>query len=239
VVLIPREAGAIELPPVLLPYFDPYRKVYETLRGPAFTFEVKPGEAGERMDRLGRAPEREAFAKKIEKEAEGIYTILTDLKSVRSRDAGRLAGSGLALLDALLALAVLGLAVRRRSALLLDANQALKRRKLAPQRIRKDLGALAKLSRKSTPGDDRRFFEEVHRSFLQYLADRLNLSRQGVTLLQIEGALAEQGGDPALGERVRVLSELCDGVRFADQQADGERKRECLKMLEEIFRELG
>lgn len=239
VVLIPREAGSLELPPLQMPYFDPYRKVYETVRGPAFTFDVKPGEAGERIDRLARAPKREAFAKKVEKEAEGIYTILTDLASLRSRGARNLTSSGLAVLDVLLALLVIGLAVRRRAVLRLEANQPLKRRKLAPHRLRKDLAALAKLARKSGPAEDRRFFEEVHRSFLHYLADRLNLSRQGVTFVQIDEALAGQGRADALRDRVRALSETCERVRFADVAANGERKRECLHVLEEIFRELG
>lgn len=54
--IVPEKAGRLHLPPIRIQTFSPSSGAYETLEGPRFIIEVRPGDALAKADRFGEEP---------------------------------------------------------------------------------------------------------------------------------------------------------------------------------------
>ena len=88
------------------------------------------------------------------------------------------------------------------------------------------------------PDDSAEFHEEVARSLVGYVGDRLNRSPSGLTYELADELLAARGIDENLRRRFRSCLETCDFARFVPASAKTERRTEVLAEASELIEAL-
>ena len=112
---------------------------------------------------------------------------------------------------------------RRRD--LLQRDLGLARARRAKRRARRALRAI----RKNTAQEDAAaFHEEIARTLVGYVGDRLNRAPSGLTYELADELLAGRGIEETLRQRFRTCLETCDFARFVPATAKSERRAEVL-----------
>lgn len=193
--VLPREAGNLQLGPVRLPYFDPSTRTYRVAQSNAVSVEVGPG-----------------LVSPVEgSQANG------GLKPIRST-AGRLVGEPIALQTwfwGALALPLLPLAWagwRRWQTLAVDADPGSARARRALQLAR---ARLAEARRCAERGDCDGCYAQMHAAVCDYVADRLGGPPGGLTAESVYHLLHASGCPQDLAARTRTLLERAAAGRFA------------------------
>lgn len=206
-VVVPEQAGTVELGPIEYGYFDPDAGEYRVARTGVLTLEIAP--ADPRRDGAPRAP-----------------ATLRPLRSTPRPDPFRPL-AGLTLLGLALAPLALGAGV-------LWARRARSRGRLAPshralkRRLRERLD---ELGAEETIGDAR-FFERLDQTVRDALADRLALPVLRTTSAAGIGAVLERAGvPPTLGSVVRDLLERIARAPFQPAPPGVEERRRLLERV--------
>jgi hypothetical protein len=236
--LRPEVTGTLTVPPIAYAYFDPKTGRYERMQVPALQLKVAPGEAQAQnfpAPGLSAAPEQSAPGVKVM--AKDIRYLklqvpLTGQTPPRPLEFW-LAGFGLP------ALGLAGIWLWRRRQDKLAADPVYARRRAAGRSARAALhqAHLAR-NRKDAQG----FYSALSLSLMGYLADKLGLSRSGVTQREIVRRLLLAGGEEKKVTQLTELLDECDFARFApgDREAAAMEQHEALaeSLLTEFSRML-
>lgn len=236
VILIPQEAGDFTIPPVSFNFFNPSTRRYIEQKTGQFNVKVEPGPVGPSITTM--YPQREEAKKGLKIESRDIYFIKETFapKSLFETEVflTRILG-GLAFLGTVVWLALF--AMRRREQVL-DKNIALKRRIMAPRKLRKGLREVKRCLASGKEGSEKRFFEGVRRTLDQYFSDKFNLSPQGLTRTVVEERLNHTDTPQDIIDRMHKLYEQCDLVHFTQSKVSKETMAETWKVLTELIQDL-
>ncbi|NTV53518.1 MAG: protein BatD, partial [Candidatus Firestonebacteria bacterium] len=224
--LRPEVTGTLTVPPITYHYFDPKTDRFEKVQVPALLLKVSPGEVQNQVFPATGAPAAP------ESSAPGVKVMAKDIRYLKL--AVPLTGADRAwppefwitgfLLPPLL-LAGIWFWRRRLDRLAADPVYARKRAAGRSARAALHQAHLAR-NRKDAQG----FYTALSQALMGYLADKLGLSRSGVTQREIVRRLSQAGG---VENKVAQLTELldeCDFARFApgDREAAAMEKHETL-----------
>jgi hypothetical protein len=227
VTLIPSQTGPLNIPAVEFSFFNPRTKSYQVQRGGPFQVEVTKGDGT--IPPL--PPEAVSAPKKNTKEAEDIYYIREKINPNLFLEKEEPIHWGLGLAAFLGTLVTLILFWRFRKEAFYAKNIGLKRRLFARRRAEKSLARLRKI-----PKD--RLFSEAHRVMSEYLADKFNISAQGLTLTEIEAQLAHFNIDSDLYGKIRDFYDVTDRARFAPALISGAESEALISTLQETVKTL-
>lgn len=235
VVIIPTEAGELKIPSLEFSFFNPRTERYVILKSDPYKIKVNPSQAPPPVIPKGLLSEGEE-KKTIRQESEDIQYIKERILTSDQPLQPTLI-MGLALLNGLLTASCVVLAVRRRRSEYLDQNISLKRMMFAKKFAARGLKHLDHLAQASTSDlkSDEAFFDESAHILNQYLADKLNLSRQGVTQNLIHERLEARKIDPEVIQKIRECYEICDQVRFGKMASQGIDRELMIKRIQEII----
>ncbi|MCH7548092.1 MAG: protein BatD [Candidatus Krumholzibacteriota bacterium] len=229
-VLVPQSEGKLSIPPVRIPYFDPSTGSYDVAKSYPVPLDVRPGtkEEGRRVMYAG---------------GDDFEVINRDIRFIHSAPSS-VTMSAARLLDNRLFLALHALPL-----LAVVASMFVQRRR---QRLEGDVGfarssramrdALRKLraGEKSVAGGDPSAGVSALADALSgYFADKMNVSRAGLTSDSVSAFLGHKGVDAELMARTAELFAICDAARFAPGTQSGDdvaralsRAREALRRIE-------
>ena len=228
-VLIPRNGSITNIPAVDFSYFNPESGRYETLRRGPFPIVVHAG--SNEASRLVQAPDPAApAAERVRLGTDIGYLKPAPRAWPRAWDAGWIAHPAFLAAQAAppLALGLLALVVRRRTALAGDVRRA--RRAQAPRVARTALGEAEAALRR---GDAAAYHEALWRALTAYFAHRLNLQPGEATRDVVLARLAAAQAPADLQEAIRLSFVRCEEARFgaAGGALDGAREREVVEQL--------
>lgn len=216
--VLPREAGRLQLGPVRLPYFDPATRTYRVAQSNAVSVTVTPG-----------------LVSSVEE------TSTNDgLRPIRSSP-GRLVGAPLPLQAwfwLALALPLLPLAWagwQRWQAVAVNSDPDAARARRALQLAR---GRLAQARRCAERGDCDACYAELHEAVCDYVADRLGAPLGGLTAESVHHLLKAAGCPPDLVTRTCTLLERAAAGRFAPGGGEPEQATALTIQGEELVRAL-
>ena len=231
IVLVPREAGEYDIPPVKLAYFDTRDDVYKIRESqPMKVVAVRTARSRQQMMASSQPPVQQD----IEVLGKDIAHIRTDVPV--SDALTPLYARGLFLFAApmpFLALCAAWVLQRRRDRLASDV--ALARSTRARKEARKRLAASEHFLK---AGRSAEFHAEVARAVLQYVGDKLNVSPSGLTHDGLRQRLDEAGASEDVRERLVQVLEHCDAARFAPGGVSAERMRNLLTEVESLVMEM-
>lgn len=229
-VLVPLMSGALTLPPVAFPLFDPLRRVYDRVVTKAVVLTVTPGEREDVV--TGVAP---GGSRTVTLTGRDINYI--DEDRGHAVPAGRPPLHGRPLFWALTLLPV--------GAVLADAwgrGRRLSAAELASRRasraLREARAALAVAA--SQVGDGKAFYSALRSVLVSFVADKLGQPAAGLVLAEVRSSLLEEHGvAPAALAAFEAVLEVCDLAAFspalpdaAARDADLARAREALEAME-------
>lgn len=199
-VLVADREGALTLPSLRWPTFDPRNGKYEVLETGPLTLEVRP--AGPSSAALA-APGQNALAA-------GLRPLRSTGPIVRRGGPPWQGWPFWVLLAAPVALFALLFGVDRlREAHAADGGA--RRLRLAGRVARRRLATAARLAAAPEAGP---FFAEVERSLTGYCADKLGRAAAGLTREELDRALAEAGAHPPALRAIAQALDACDAGRF-------------------------
>jgi tetratricopeptide (TPR) repeat protein len=226
VVLVPREAGTLQVPAVKLTYFDTKQAKYRELTTKPIELVVVETERSRRM--AESTPQRQ---QDIEILGTDIAHIHTDVPLSDDRRPLYTYGFVQVLLPLpLLALAgVVGVQRRRRR---LAADVGLVRASRAQKEARKRLQRANQALRADEP---EAFYAEISTALQRYVGDKLNVSAVGMRHDDFRKHLAETGFHEDERERVVQLLEQCDAARFAPGGYTHARMEEVVREVQDLL----
>jgi tetratricopeptide (TPR) repeat protein len=226
VVLVPREAGTLQVPSVKLTYFDTGQAKYRELTTKPIELVVVETERSRRM--AESTPQRQ----------QDIEILGTDIAHIRtdvplSDDRRPLYTYGL--VQVLLPVPVLALAgvltiQRRRRRLAADVG--LVRASRAQKEARKRLQRANQALKEDQP---EAFYAEISKALQRYVGDKLNVSAVGMRHDDFRKHLAETGFSEDERERVVQLLEQCDAARFAPGGYTHARMEEVVREVQDLL----
>jgi molybdopterin converting factor small subunit len=214
---VPRIDGIKNISPIEFSYFDPSLGRYVTKSSPAFTINVKKGEAGYETPVSGFTKED------VKLLSEDIRFIKTSNFNLRKKGEFSLIQSWfwISLFAPLLVLMTL-LGVKKRQDKLSGNIQLLKYRK-----AEKEARAKLKVAKKAIQdGDKTKFYEETSKAVFGYLEDKLKIQKSDLSQEKALRELINLDVDEVLVERVKSISEKCEFARFAPEGQNGEAEKD-------------
>lgn len=200
--MVPRQPGRLEIPPIRFSYYNPADERYHTVQTGPLSLEVRPGEVGDAAI-PGRNPD-DATMPVVSGDIRHIKPVPTTLRPARALVLGRPVYWLCWLAPALVVAAVWGWHRRQQR---LAADSAYARRVTARRTAHRILAQAGR------SGADP--YALAHRALLGYLADKLNRPTIGLTTGELIHLLNQARLDPALVERVKTTLEQIDIGRFA------------------------
>ncbi len=235
ILMIPKEPGEYNVPKISWSFFDPQAQVYKTLSSRPLRVTVRRGAST--MSSTAEQPQAPA-----PKTAAGQDRLNRQLRSILSRaelEAGNGALTvtrpwflGLAFGVPLLYLAlIIGLRTRRKI-----AEGHIKGRSKRADSVA--MRNLADLGKRSGDMPTEQFFAELSRLLVGFLEDRLEAPVAGDTVSDLRARLAQRGFSSEQAEQVVSEMESSDFARFARSTGKEAERREALKRMEQLIREL-
>lgn len=233
--LIPRNAGNLQIPSLHFSFFNPEDEKYHTLTTDPILVSIAPAAPDQRTVTAGspasggnRAP---VYQQEVTLTRRDIQYIKTDLKFLKK---DLFFFDNKVFLSFLLVplLVLLACFVMDRRAQKLQGDQRYARLKRAHRLARKKLGQALLHDKK---GEEKEFYAAVSKSLTEYAADKLNVQAAGLTSQQ----MVEQF--QALGVTREVLTQLqhcldeCDYARFAAASSNGRARKSLLAEAEQVI----
>ena len=206
--IVPRNAGEKEIPPVEFTYFNPSSRKYITIKSPAFNIKVKQGVAGNETASQGFVRED------IKLLSEDIRFIKTSDFNFEPRQEITLIKTWFWISMVVPFFGLIGSVVFKRRHDKLSGNVQLMRYQKAEKAARKRL-KMAKTALDSN--DTQNFYSELSLALFGYLEDKLGIQKSEFTLEGAVEKLARRGVDPNLIDRVKRIAEKCEYARFAPE----------------------
>ncbi len=234
IVIIPGEAGELNVPSIEFSFFNPKLERYVILKSDSYKIKVNPSSTPAPLvpKELMKGDEK----KSIRLEAEDIQYI-KERSSTDHDQAIKFSVFGLALLNGLLTFFTIALAIMRRRNEFLDQNVSLKRTLFAKKFAAQGLNRLNRLAKTSSQDgqSDESFFDESAKILNQYLSDKLNLSTHGLTQDLIEQRLVGRKISSDFVQKIQNCYSICDQIRFGKMGAVGVNREEMIHQIREII----
>ncbi len=207
-VFVPKRPGMLQIPALSFNYFDPKTNKYQSLTTQPITLSVvKPEGYVASPDVPYSGP-----AVTVGNQAQDIRFIKQEPGDLGAADEMILFSPLYLIINGLPVLALLGIVVLRKRQEMLTSNVGMARARGASAQARKRLSKAKSLAR---PDSVRDFYGELSLAFTQYIADKLNISPNGLTSDTIATLLRERKASPELIENILGLLKQCDFARFA------------------------
>ena len=216
---IPRSHGHFVIPPIAYAYYNPAKGGYATARTDSLRLAVAPGESGGTAS-LEVQPAGPAVERK------GVKDLGTDIRFIKSgnpslgRGVSFFVGSkAFGIIAGLLLLIALGLylSLWRIAAMRADVSGTRNRKavKMALGRLKAADGYRAK-------GLSTAFYEELHRSLLGFVTDKLGMDMAEQSKENIEASLQEYGVEAPLAAQFTSLLDQCEEARYSPASGGAE-----------------
>jgi hypothetical protein len=204
--IVPREVGRKEIPPIQFTYFNPEKKSYITLSTPAYALNVQPG------SNAGKESLASYSKEEIQLLSQDIRYIKTSPGDLVRQGNSTLFGFGFWSAAVLPLFILCGLIIWRRRTDKLAGNLQLSRYQRA-QKIARARFKTAKALMES--GNQTGFFAEISQALFGYLEDKLHIPKSEISLDKAAEELYKRNVDPSLIENLKVCTEKCEFARFA------------------------
>lgn len=206
--IVPRNSGEKEIPPIEFTYFNPSSRKYITIKSPAFKINVRQGVAGDETASQG-------FVR------EDIKLLSEDIRFIKTSDFNFEPRQEITLIKPwfwisliLPLFGLIGAVILKRRQDKLSGNVQLMRYQKAEKAARKRLKqAKVALDKNDTPN----FYSELSLALFGYLEDKLGIQKSEFTLDGAVEKLSRRNVDVTLIDRVKRIAEKCEYARFAPE----------------------
>ncbi|MBI4372792.1 MAG: protein BatD [Candidatus Omnitrophica bacterium] len=237
VVIIPGVHGELKIPSVEFSFFNPRTERYVILKSDPYKIKVNPSQAAPVSIPKGLLPEELKGGKKsIRSESEDIQYIKERI-ATSDQPLVPILVFWFALASGAMTVCCGALLYIRKRNEYLNQNLSLKRTLFAKKYAVQGLKRLDRLA-KSSASDlktDVAFFDESAHILNQYLSDKLNLSRQGVTRDLIARKLEDRQTAEEIIRKIHDCYETCDQIRFGKLPSQGIDRGLMIKNIREII----
>lgn len=222
-VLRPTKPGTIQIPPIVLSFFNPATTKYQSVQTQPLSLSVKPGTAKHApLVAATTAPNGQPAAGNAPEGPKAVNQDIAYIKTyLHTEEPGTLSGEG-PLFVALLLLppaAVIAAFFFNRRRIAMETNRDHYRRVEAGSVARRHLKTAAKLMKSE---DKIPFFEELARALRGYFSDKFRIDASSLTVENIEDQLRQRDVPDADIDRTRQLLNQCDSARYAPGRPDDE-----------------
>ena len=228
-VVVPERAGIKVLPPLAFSFFDPDRRVFRTLTGPAFPLNVTASSGGSAaLPNLPGVTNNNAAAQPA-----------TDLAHIRpylgtANSSAMLIASPAFLGVQLLPPAVwLGLLLLRKQRERLANDPRLRRKQEVARIIRHGLGELRE---QAAANNSEAFFATLLRLLQEQIGERVDRPGNGITEAVIEEKLRPASAPAELCDSVREVFHMCNLARYAPVKSSQELSAAVTKLEQALAR---
>jgi hypothetical protein len=232
-VLIPKTDKIKEIPGVSFSFFNPERKMYQTItKGPIPIKVTKP----EKEEKLKIVELPQVTAKPFKKEVLGRDIIYIKDSPGKLKPKGRfLYKSELFIsIQFLPLLAIISALVFQKRKQRLETDIRYARRLRASQKAKKNLARVRQLIDSREPD---KFFDAVFKTMQEYLGDKFQLPTGGITADVVEQLRFENVGEEILS-KLKDCFDNCDMARYAQSDITREQMHETFNLLKDIINEL-
>jgi len=227
-VFMPGRPGEQELPGVSYNYFDPEAAKYRTINTQPFKIKVlKPEGFAGAPDVPYSTPELS-----IGSEARDIRYIKTDLGETQPAGEVLLLTPSYIFVNGLPLAVLAGLVIVRKRRERFQADIGYARSRTASKAARKRLSKARSLAKVQTLSE---FYAELNLVLTAYIADKLNISPNGLTTDRIKTLLEEKHAGEKLVNDVIDIIKQCDFARFASSSLAQNDINQSLAKVEEIM----
>jgi hypothetical protein len=207
-VFVPKRPGMLEIPALSFNYFDPNKNVYQTLQTRPISLNVvKPEGYAGTPDIPYSGPSVTVGNQSLD-----IRFIKQDPGDLKKAGEVILFSPLYLLVNGIPVLLLCGMVIMRKRREMLSSNVGLARSRGASAQARKRLSKAKSLAR---PDSVREFYGELSMACTTYIADKLNISPNGLTSETIASLLSERKATPDLINDTLSLLKQCDFARFA------------------------
>lgn len=201
--LIPRIAGAREIPVIEFSYFDPETKSYKTIRSKSFNVEIEQGQGS-----------AEDYA-----DQQNILQLENDIRYIKTKfDDVEFQGDVLILKPEFWAASILPMISAfvligwKRKQDKLSGNQQLLRYSKAEKVARKRFKTAKKLL---DVKNIELFYSEISQALFGYLEDKFHIPKSEFTLDRAADELLKRNIKPELVDKMKTNAQKCEFIRFA------------------------
>ncbi len=205
-VIIPRNVGKKEIPPVQFSFFNPDKRSYTTLSTPAYTINVQQG------SNVGNETIAGYSKEEIKLLGQDIHYIKTSANDLRQQGGITLFGFGFWAASIFPLIILGGLITWKRRQDKLAGNLQLLRYQRA-EKIAKTRFKSAKTLMEAN--DQTRFYAEISQALFGYLEDKLHIPKSEISLERAAEELQKRNIDGTLIENLKNCTEKCEFARFA------------------------
>ena len=201
--LIPRIAGAREIPAIEFSYFDPETKSYKTIRSKSFNVEIEQGQG---------SAEDYADQQNIQQLDNDIRYIKTKFDDVELRGDVLLLKPGFWAASVFPMIAAFVLIGWKRKQDNLSGNQQLLKYSKAEKVARKRFKTAKKLL---DANNIELFYSEISQALFGYLEDKFHIPKSEFTLDRAVDELLKRNIKPELVDKMKTNAQKCEFIRFA------------------------
>lgn len=234
IAFIPKRSGILVIPALEFAFFNPRLERYVNLKTETYSIRVTPS--------LSPMPEipSELAGEEVARKKE-IKVVAKDISYIRERlkkpsNFFDVILQWLVVVNVCLsALLLLNVVMKRRDEIM-NRDPFVKMERSAGRRAQKSLARLKRLAGKQDERSQKRFFDDADRLMNQYLAAKLHLSAQGLTLQEVSEKLAEKGISDEMVKKVARFYDVCSWVRFGRAEKFETTAKELLELTREILK---
>lgn len=205
ILLIPRNHGKFQIPPLEFTFFNPVKKDYTTLSSIPFSIDVEKGS-------VEYSTSTSSNKEEIKILGNDIRFIKTSLGSVNKRGEYFLHSTLFLVLTILPLIATIGFIAYRRKEDKLKGNIRLMRNLRAEKIAKARLKTAAKLLKGNQKEN---FYTEISLALLGYLEDKLNIHKADLTMEHAINQLMLKGIGEDLLELIKSTIDKCEFIRFS------------------------
>jgi hypothetical protein len=225
--IVPRDAGKKEIPPVKFSYYDIDKKSYVTLSSPPYTLNVEQGTGDNSSEYAGKED--------VKLLGEDIRYIKTDNESLHSKGNFVLNRFGFWAAVGFPFILGLGLVVWRRREDKLAGNIQLMRYQRA-QKIAKSRLKQAKALMDAN--DHHAFYSEISLALFGYLEDKLHIPKSELSVDRASSELRNRGLNEELIAEFERVANKCEFIRFAPKKSESAAMNEIYNELSHVIIEI-
>ncbi len=225
--IVPRDAGKKEIPPLKFSYFDINKKSYVTLSTPSYPLNVEQGTNVNSADYAGKED--------VKMLGEDIRYIKTDNESLHRSGNFILSRFGFWAAVGFPFIIGLGLVVWRRREDKLAGNIQLMRYQRAQKAARLRLKKAKVLM---DAGDHNAFYSEISLALFGYLEDKFHIPKSELSVNRASAELEKRGLDKELITEFERVANKCEFIRFAPKESETAAVAEMYNELSHIITEI-
>jgi len=230
IILIASQPGEYEIPAIRVPFWDPKEKGYRVATTEPLRFTAT-GEAEAAQPSAPGVLSREA----IELRGRDLRYIRGDRQTLRPAHAPWSARPAVWIALALWPLLVLGVTIYQLRVGRLRADRRSWRSRRALREARQRLTEARALL---TKPEAAKFYAELHRAVLGFIADKLDAAAPGFSPDELTARLAGAGVSEESIAALRKLWREADHVRFAGQAADAKQRKDAFGRARDLLADL-